>query len=130
VAPPVDAQGHDLLPLARGQAEVVRACACTGLALGGGREWLLRTPGWALVLPVEGLPGDPPRDRQLFAKPEDRWEVNNVVQHHLELADHLEAVLRAFVAAAGQSGPLQPPVVCDEDDLVREESGDRSQHET
>jgi hypothetical protein len=32
-------------------------------------------------------------------KPEDRWEVNNVLQHHLEFAERLEAALRVFMAA-------------------------------
>jgi len=97
VAPP-DSHGHDLLPLARGQAEQVRAYTCTGLAWAGTQEWALRTPDWGLVLPLQTLQ-DTMRGRQLFVKPEDRWEVNNVNQHHLELADHLEETLRAFVAA-------------------------------
>jgi hypothetical protein len=109
VALPADVHGHDLMPLARGQKEAVREFGCTGLAVEAAQEWALRTPDLALLLPVEAAPGDAPRGRQLYVKPEDRWEVNDVVQHHVDLADRLEATLRAFVAAAGRPGPLEAP---------------------
>ena len=41
---------------------------------------------------------------QLFVKPEDRCEVNNVLQHHLDRADELEKQLREFLTA--QRGDL------------------------
>jgi arylsulfatase A-like enzyme len=109
--PPV--HGRSLVPLLRGQAEPVRAYAASGLQIEDGIEWALRTPQWAFLLPVQPRSYDPPRARQLYAKPEDRWEVNNVVQHHLELAEHLEQVLTGFVAATRQPGPLQPPLLRD-----------------
>ena len=34
----------------------------------------------------------------LFQKPEDRWEVNNLQQHHLDWIDEAGKVLREFVA--------------------------------
>jgi hypothetical protein len=37
---------------------------------------------------------DPPRGPQLYFKPEDRFEVNNVVQHNAELAEEMEGKLR------------------------------------
>ena len=48
---------------------------------------------------------------ELFVKPDDRWEVNDVVQHHLELAEGLERTLRGFVEAAGRVGPLEAPAL-------------------
>ena len=95
--PPVDAHGHNLLPLIRGEQEQVRKHACSGLALGYSVEWSIRTAGWALLLPLSTPPEDPPRGPQLFVKPDDRWEVNDVRQHHLELADEMEQTLRKNV---------------------------------
>jgi hypothetical protein len=103
------AHGHDLLRLARGEVGEVRPYACSGLRVGEAVEWALRTPEWALLLPVQPAPGDPPRATQLYVKPDDRWEVNNVVQHHLDFAEQLERTLRAFVAAAARPGPLGVP---------------------
>ncbi len=117
---PPESHGHDLLPLARGEAETIRPYACSGWALAGAEEWALRTPEWVLLLPVQSVPGDAPRGRQLYIKPEDRWEVNDVAQHHLELTDHLEETLRAFVDAAQQPGPLRVPVLRDAEELLRE----------
>ena len=107
--------GHSLLPLLRGEKEQVRAYACAGLAQGEHVEWALRTPEWGFLLPVHG-PGDKvARGPQLYVKPEDRWEVNNVVQHHLEFAERLEQTLRAFVEATGKPGPLEPPALSAEE---------------
>ncbi len=50
---------------------------------------------------------------RLYAKPDDRWELNDVIQHHPVLAEHVTAVLRDFVAATRRSGPLQPPELRD-----------------
>lgn len=85
-----DADGVTLLPLIYGDKEKVRDQACAWLP--NAACW--RTAEWALVLPQLQGTDKPP---QLFVKPEDRWEVNDVVQHHLELADELEKQLRAFV---------------------------------
>jgi arylsulfatase A-like enzyme len=105
--PPI--HGHSLVPLLDGTAESVRVYACAGLMLGAAIEWALRTPEWAFVLPVQMEPGDAPRGPQLYRKPDDRWEVNNVIQHHLERAEGLEQILRGFIQATKQPGPLQPP---------------------
>lgn len=97
--------GLSLFPLMRGEAEQIRAYACAGWRVEGAVEWALRTPEWALVLPL----ADPARQRQLYTKPDDRWEVNNLVQHYLETADGLEGALRAFVEASRQAGVFHPP---------------------
>lgn len=109
--PPV--HGHSLLPLLRGEGEPVRACACAGLRLGGEVEWALRSPDWSFLLPVSRAAEAPPRSPQLYVKPDDRWEVNSVLQHHLELAEHLEQTLRGFVAATGRPGALHAPELRD-----------------
>jgi arylsulfatase A-like enzyme len=112
-APLPAAHGHSLLPLVYGEAGQVRPYACAGLEVGGAIDWALRTPAWAFLLPAQAPPDGPPRGAQLYVKPDDRWEVNNVVQHHLELAEHLEQTLRDFVAATRRPGPLQAPVLRD-----------------
>jgi hypothetical protein len=107
---PAVVQGHDLLPLCRGEGGPVRPYACCGLGSGGAVAWAIRTPDWALLLPAPAGPtlAAPPR---LYVKPDDRWEVNDVLQHHLELAQHLEQTLRMFVRAAGQPGPVAYPAL-------------------
>jgi hypothetical protein len=88
-----------------------RVYAVSALRLGPREEWALRTSEWAFLLTVAAVPEDTPRSSQLFVKPEDRWEVNNVIQHHLETAEELEKTLHAFVAAARQPGPLHVPAL-------------------
>jgi hypothetical protein len=110
-APPV--HGCNLLPLAHAETEAVRAYACSGLRTGASIEWALRTPQWAFLLPIFQDVEDTPRAAQLYVKPDDRWEVNNVIQHHLELAEHLQETLIGFVQAAARPGPLQPPELRD-----------------
>jgi arylsulfatase A-like enzyme len=101
--------GHSLLLLAQGATESVRPYACAGLRVGDEIEWALRTPEWAVLLPAQAGADAPARGPRLYVKPDDRWEVNDVRQHHLELAERLEQTLRDFVTAACQPGPLQTP---------------------
>src|SRR5262249_97158 len=75
--------GQRLLPLVRGEKVQVRDYACAGVGSAEALEWALRTPEWGFVLPERAPPGDAPRGPQLYVKPDDRWEVNNVLQHHL-----------------------------------------------
>jgi arylsulfatase A-like enzyme len=92
---PADGPGHNLLPLARGEALSLRPFATTALELGGAAELAIRTDEWALLVPTGTPEGDPPRPPQLYGKPDDRWEVNDVHARHIERADELEAELRA-----------------------------------
>jgi arylsulfatase A-like enzyme len=108
-----EVHGRSLRALWHGGEEPLRAYACAGLRIGAAIEWALRTPEWAFLLPVQTPPDDPPRRPQLYVKPDDRWEVNNVLQHHLERGEHFEQVLRDFVAATRCAGPLQPPALSD-----------------
>lgn len=100
VRPPAshELHGHNLLPLARGEVAKVRDYVCMGMDL---EEFAIRTHHWHLILPIETDP-DEPRLRQLYRKPEDRWEHNDVIEQHLDVADHLELVLRRFVEVVGR----------------------------
>jgi arylsulfatase A-like enzyme len=91
------AHGHDLLPLIRGEATKVRDYACMGMDV---EEFAIRTHHWHLVLPIEPDPDDPPRGPELYRKPEDRWDQNNVAAEQSEIADALELGLRRFAEAA------------------------------
>jgi arylsulfatase A-like enzyme len=113
--PEPESHGHSLLPLVRGEKEQMRAYACAGLEQGEGLEWALRTPEWGFVLPLRAPAGAPTRGPQLYVKPDDRWEVNNVVQHRLDFAERLEQTLRAFVEATRQPGALQVPGLPEEE---------------
>jgi arylsulfatase A-like enzyme len=110
---PASVHGRSLRPLMRGEVSEVRAYACAGLRTGDAVEWALRTPHWGFLLPLHPATEESPRSRQLYVKPDDRWEVNNVIQHHLELADHFQQVLFAFASAMRRPGPLQPPMLRD-----------------
>jgi arylsulfatase A-like enzyme len=103
------AHGHSLVPLIQGDTEKVRDYACAGHRLGEQAEYCLRTLEWAFLMPVAQEEMPQTRGPQLYVKPDDRWEVNNVVQHEPELVERLERTLRAFVTATCQSEPLQVP---------------------
>jgi arylsulfatase A-like enzyme len=89
--------GHDLLPLVRGERAKVRDYACLGMDV---EEWAIRTHNWHLVLPLVSDPDDLPRGVQLYRKPEDRWEQNDVAEQHPDVADALELALRRFAEAS------------------------------
>ena len=88
--------GQSLLPLVRGRPPKIRDFACMGMDL---EEFAIRTHRWHLVLPLEADPDDPERGVELYHKPEDRWDQNNVVEQFPDLADHLEVTLRRFAEA-------------------------------
>jgi arylsulfatase A-like enzyme len=105
-----DAHGHDLIPLVRGEAESVRPYAVSWLAVGDKVGRALRSPEWSFVEP----PGESGEVvPHLYARPDDHWEVNDVRQHHLDLTDAWEPVLREFESAAGRPGPLAVPALPD-----------------
>jgi arylsulfatase A-like enzyme len=105
---PSGVHGHDLLPLIRGERTKVRDYACLGMDV---EEFAVRTTMWHLTVPVEVDPDDPPRRPELYRKPEDRWDQNDVAEQHPEVADHLELLLWRFVDAL-RRGELEvlPPL--------------------
>ena len=102
--------GHDLLPLVRGEQTKVRDYACLGMDV---EEFAIRTHLWHLIVPIEPDPDDPPRGPELYRKPEDRWDQNNVVGQHSEVAEHLELTLRRFVEAVGRDALYPLPALRD-----------------
>ncbi|MCI0377256.1 MAG: sulfatase-like hydrolase/transferase [Gemmataceae bacterium] len=87
--------GHSLWPLLGGEVETVRPHAYSSIRVGNEIEWSLRTRDWAYLLPVDGSGVRRPR---LYVKPDDRWEVNDVSQQHVELCEDLEQTLRGYAA--------------------------------
>jgi arylsulfatase A-like enzyme len=109
--PPSDqVHGHDLLPLIRGELSKVRDYACLGMDV---EECAIRTHLWHLIVPVETDPDDPPRRPELYRKPEDRWDQNDVIERHPEVAEHLELTLRRFVEAIGRDALDRLPFLRD-----------------
>ena len=107
--PPSSVHGHSLLPLCHGQVASVRSYAISG---GHPKDWwALRTPEWAFFLSESDGNTGSASAPQLFAKPADRWEVNDLIQHHPQLAQHLEETLRTFASATSQPGPFIPPAL-------------------
>ncbi len=82
--------GKNWLPLLGGEVDEFRQHAISAWQLGPVKEWSVRTSDCALIVPGPQPGQAPGRPTQLFLKPEDRWEINNVIQHHLELAEELE----------------------------------------
>ncbi len=101
--------GHDLLPLIRGEIGKVRDYACLGMDLA---EFAIRTHLWHLILPIEVDPEEP-RSAELYRKPEDRWDQNNVIEQHVEVAEHLELALRRFVEHLRSGGTEELPPLRD-----------------
>jgi hypothetical protein len=103
--------GQDLSPLWQGKIQHLRDYACSGCRVGDGVEWSLRTSACALLVPVRETE-DSHRVTQLYVKPEDRWEFNNVRHHMLDWSEALEQTLRNFVQAANSSPlPFDPPAL-------------------
>ncbi len=115
-------RGRSLGSLVRGEVETIRPYAVSGLRDGASEEWLLRTPELAFLLPISLPDGDSPRRPQLYAKPDDRWEVNDLAPRHEEYVQELEKSLRQCVAAARAPGPLEYPVLPEEFPVASEET--------
>src|SRR5262245_45646673 len=109
--------GHSLLPLMRGEGRPIRGYAVSGLD----SELALQTSEWMLRAPPPPTGGEEPQPSQLFRKPDDRGEVNDLRARHLEWAEHLEERLRGFVNVAAKPGPLEPPAVKPYDEFIRQE---------
>ncbi len=85
---------QSLLPIVRGEAVSKRDRACT---LGQGTERAVRTAAWHLRKHRQGT--------QLYRKPDDRWEVNDLLSRCQDVGERLSAVLDEFSAAARQGDP-------------------------
>lgn len=110
IDPPGGIPGQNLLPLLTGSGSDPRPYALCGLRQGEVAEWSLRTRSWAYLL----AEGDASRQPMLFAKPEDRWEVNDVKGLHQESLEHFRGVLVEAIAGHDEGvcdrwPTLEPP---------------------
>ena len=76
-----------------GEGLGVRGNVVSVFEVNGHREAALRTDTHALLLPLV-TPDDAPSEPKLYEKPNDRWELNDVRQPNLGLADEMEVELR------------------------------------
>lgn len=100
----VFADGVDLLRLAGGEPVATRDYLIEGFER---EEFAIRTQQWKLILPLK--PKDPNRTRMLFAKPDDRWEFDDLAERSPDVADHLELQLRRYLDAREYGGLDQLP---------------------
>jgi hypothetical protein len=80
-------------------------------------ERIIRTPAWMLrQTPAKTAadPGGPPA-LELYAKPDDRWEANEIANRCPDVAERLLAVLE--MASASNNQPMEIPPF--DDDLLR-----------
>ena len=92
------AASHSLLPLVRWQARSVRECVVLG---SGPHDWAVRTPAWHLRV----CAADAERHVELYSKPSDRYEVNDVADRAPDVVAGLLDVL-----AKAQAEPTAEPV--------------------
>ncbi|MCS7020685.1 MAG: hypothetical protein NZU63_02520 [Gemmataceae bacterium] len=88
--------GKSLLPLLQTGADQLRQEVVSYWEMPDAAEASLRTPDWAFLLPLR-IPEGEQRLPQLYAKPEDRWEVNDLRSRHLEQAEACEARLHQLL---------------------------------
>ena len=98
-------QTEDLLPVLANQGIPERSSVVSHWKTPDAEEAALRTESHTLLLPLQESDEEEPRDPQLFAMPDDRWEVNEIRQANLDLADELEAELRRRIMP-----PESPPL--------------------
>ena len=72
-------------------SRLVRDRAFTLLECNGAKEIALRTADWTFLMPLQSNPSDPPRQPLFFTRPDDRWEVNDVLSQFGEVAEQLRA---------------------------------------
>jgi arylsulfatase A-like enzyme len=98
LGPAAGTAGASLWPLLRGEKSELRSHAICTLRVGNEQRWLVRTADWAYHVSTPS--GAAP---QLFVKPDDRWEVNDLCQQQSEIAAELDALLTATNAKRGDS---------------------------
>jgi arylsulfatase A-like enzyme len=91
VAVPSEVPGRSLLPIVRLQTRSVRDHA---LMADAGRGWSIRTLAWHLILPIPEMGSETPADPQLFVKPDDRWNRNDVAKQFADVSEQLERTVR------------------------------------
>ena len=97
LAPQPAITGTSLLPTIAGQDVPPQEVATATTA----NHWAVRTPAWHFCRETTADPQPP----QLYAKPDDRWEVNDVADRCPEVVDELEELLEAVQNAAEEGNP-------------------------
>ena len=100
--------GKSLLSVARDEIDTLRDRACM---IGDDGQRAIRTSAWYLRWP--SLDGTVPIDTQaceLYAKPDDRWDVNEVANRCPDVVDELAVALIQFEQAlqSGKPAELSP----------------------
>jgi arylsulfatase A-like enzyme len=90
--------GRSLWPLIRGEVGAIRPFAFAAVRSAGEEYWLMRSADYAFHLSASQANVESPRLPRLFLKPEDRWEVNDLYQQHVEDCDEMTETLQAFAA--------------------------------
>jgi arylsulfatase A-like enzyme len=100
-------QGQSLMPVIRGGVETIRDRVCC-FALP--EERAIRTPAWHLRISqtTTATEPEPPPTVQLYTKPDDRWEMNDVANRCSETVEPLTAALAEFERKA-QDGDMSTP---------------------
>ncbi|MGD9724561.1 MAG: sulfatase [Pirellulales bacterium] len=94
-APLAGGRATSLVPIVRGERDAIREW----ISLTSQHDRAVRTPAWLLRQPAEGA-------AELYAKPADRWEVNEVARLCGDVVEGLEHLL-AMTANLGES-PVEP----------------------
>jgi hypothetical protein len=85
---------RSLVPILLGEPTGAREYIVSGL---NDEEYAIRTTPWKLILPVAERSDE--RPRQLYSKPEDRFEVNDLDPQKSDIADHLELQIWRYLDA-------------------------------
>ena len=95
---PPSTDAASLMPLVREEVESIRDRVCL---VAGGSERAIRTPAWYLREAIES---------ELFAKPDDRWEVNDVADRCQDVVDLLRNAYTEYqrALASGELDSLPP----------------------
>jgi arylsulfatase A-like enzyme len=96
--PPASPTAESLMPVVREQATVLRDRLCIG---GGPGQRAIRTPAWYLL--------ETPKP-ELYVKPDDRWEINDVAVRCPEVVECLQDALEQYVQTlpTGRVADLPP----------------------
>jgi hypothetical protein len=87
--------GGGLASLLDGSVDSLRTRAVSRWQVHGAAEWAVRTADWAYLWPRYQPPEDEPRAPQLYRKPDDYWEVNDVALQHPDVVEELDQALRS-----------------------------------
>jgi arylsulfatase A-like enzyme len=87
---PIAQPEFDLLSLGRGKEGMRDSARTLQVSEAGLQTVAIRTPDWAFLTELN----TDSAVSELYRKPDDRWEINNVVQHYPDLVPKLEVLVR------------------------------------